>query len=143
MTEETLRVGLRVRHPYSRTLTDSDNLLATLGSLNTAEVHFNVERAIGHLDGQFSERLVVGGCVLMVVAGLASDGWGSPILTELGLSDLRITCPTYSGDTLSAESEILDLHEDHQGLILTTRIRGFNQRDETVLTFTRRFRFPL
>ena len=38
-------VGLMIDHPYSRTVTHLDNLLATLGSLNTAQVHFNVVKA--------------------------------------------------------------------------------------------------
>jgi itaconyl-CoA hydratase len=132
--------GQVIAHPYSRTVTDLDNLLATLGSLNTAQVHFNVHEAKSLLGGAFTERLVVGSCVLSMVTGLASSGWGSPFLQELGLSDLRFRSPVYAGDTVSAVSEVLDVSAGPDGLsVIRARVTGHNQNGDVVVEVTRTF----
>ena len=133
-------VGLIIDHPYSRTVTHLDNLLATLGSLNTAQVHFNVVKAQGLLDNSFSERLVVGSCVLSIVTGLASAGWGSPFLKEIFLEQMRISTPLYAGDTVSARSEVLEVNEiDKKRTRVRSVTTGINQRDEVLLVVVRTF----
>lgn len=132
--------GQVIAHPYSRTVTHMDNLVATLGSLNTAQVHFNVELARGHFEGTFSERLVVGSCVLSIVTGLASTGWGSPCLEELGLAGLRFRSPLYAGDTVSATSEVLEVSTSAVGTcVIRARVTGINQRGETLVEVIRTF----
>lgn len=140
MTPEEIAAGLVVTHPYARTITDNDNLLATLGSLNTAQVHFNVEAARRLLDGAFTERIVVGSCVLAIVTGLATAGWGTTDLTELGIEELRFRSPVYAGDTLTATSEVMEVAPDADGTrVVRTRLTGTNQRDQIVASLVRTF----
>lgn len=129
--------GMRLIHPYSRTVTQADNLLLTLGSLNTAQVHFNVVAATQHLDGMFDERLVVGSCVLAIVTGLATAGWGSPFIVERGLTGLRFPAPTYPEDTLTATSEVLAVRRNGNGIQVETQLTATNQRLEQTLTVGR------
>ena len=132
--------GQVIEHPYARTVTDLDNLVATLGSLNTAQVHFNVQAARSLLGGAFSERLVVGSCILSIVTGLASSGWGSLHLQELGLAYLRFRAPVYAGDTISAASEVLDVSTGSDGTtVISARVSGRNQKGELVVEVTRTF----
>lgn len=141
MTAAPVTAGQVVVHPYSRTVTNMDNLLATLGSLNTAQVHFNLEAAQDHLRGSFRERLVVGSGVLAIVAGLASVGWGSPHLEELGLEELRFRSPLYAGDTVTATSEVLDVSVgDDGGIVIRARVTGRNQDGQTLVEVVRAFR---
>ncbi|WP_157756823.1 MaoC/PaaZ C-terminal domain-containing protein [Plantactinospora sp. KBS50] len=141
MRPSEIAAGAVLTHPYSRTVTDADNMLATLGSLNTAQVHFNVEAARRLLDGAFTERIVVGGCVLAIVTGLATAGWGSAELTEAGIEDLRFRTPVYAGDTLTASSEVLDVSPGAGGTVLVrTRLTGTNQRGDVVASLHRTFR---
>lgn len=141
MNPSEIVAGMVVTHPYARTVTDADNLAATLSSLNTAQVHFNVEAARELLGGRFSERIVVGSCVLAIVTGLATAGWGTPYLTELGMGSLRFHFPVYAGDTIAATSEVLaaDPADDGSTVVVRTRLTGANQRGETVASLTRTF----
>src|ERR1700733_8250091 len=137
---KAINAGEVIAHPCSRTVTHLDNLVATLGSLNTAQVHFNVQEAKSLLDGTFSERLVVGSCVLAIVTGLASSGWGSPYLEELGLTDLRFRSPLYAGDTVSATSEVLDVSAAPEGIVvIRARVTGRNQNGEILVEVIRTF----
>ena len=142
MSEDSMiyAVGQIVVHPYSRTITHMDNMLATLGSLNTAQVHFNVERAKELLAGTFSERLVVGSCILTIVTGLASSGWGTPYIEELGLADLRFRTPLYAGDTVTVTSEILGVTSTAPDTtVIRARLIGINQHGDTLIEVVRTF----
>jgi itaconyl-CoA hydratase len=134
-----IATGMVVVHPYARTVTDADNMVATLGSLNTAQVHFNVEAARRLLDGTFTERIVVGSCVLAIVTGLSTAGWGTPYLLELGIEGLRFRSPVYAGDTITATSEVLAVSPGAETTVVRTRLTGTNQRDETVAELVRTF----
>jgi itaconyl-CoA hydratase len=61
-------------------------------------------------------------------------------VANLGWENVRITAPVFAGDTLYAESEVLDVRASRsrpgQGVV-RVRTRGFNQRDETVIEFER------
>ena len=55
---------------------------------------------------------------------------------------MRLPAPVFEGDTLWAESEILELRESRSNPkvgIVTMRTRGINQRGEVVIEFRRTF----
>jgi itaconyl-CoA hydratase len=61
-------------------------------------------------------------------------------VANLGWENVRLTAPVFAGDTLYAESEVLEVRPSRsrpgQGIV-KVRTRGFNQRDETVIEFER------
>jgi acyl dehydratase len=61
---------------------------------------------------------------------------------NLAWTDIKLPKPVYEGDTLWAESEILDKRESrsnpHVGIV-SMRSRGINQRHEVVIEFKRTF----
>ena len=61
-------------------------------------------------------------------------------MVNLGWDEVRLTAPVFAGDTIYAESEVLEARPSRsrpgQGLV-RVRTRGFNQRDETVITYER------
>jgi itaconyl-CoA hydratase len=137
---EDFTVGQRYRHIRGRTVTNEDNLRWTLRTLNTAQAHFNLEYATGMMDGIFAERLVMGGCTLALVIGLTSEDLAENAVRELGYDDIRLSAPVFQGDTLWAESEVLDLtplDDEPDCGTLTYRFRGFKQESTTVATGTR------
>ncbi|MBU2667187.1 MaoC family dehydratase [Actinoplanes bogorensis] len=138
---EDFTVGQRLRHIRGRTVTNEDNMRWTLRTLNTAQAHFNLEYATGMLDGIFPERLVMGGATLALVVGMTSEDLAEQTVRELGYDDIRLTAPVFQGDTLWAESEVLELTglDDEPGAgTLTYRFRGWKGTDTTVATGTRR-----
>lgn len=61
-------------------------------------------------------------------------------VANLGWDEVRLTAPVFAGDTIYAEAEVLEVRPSRsrpgQGLV-RVRTRGFNQRDETVITYER------
>jgi acyl dehydratase len=61
---------------------------------------------------------------------------------NLQWTDIKLPKPVFAGDTLWAESEILELRESQSNPkvgIVTMRSRGVNQRREVVIEFKRTF----
>src|SRR6058998_1279589 len=64
---------------------------------------------------------------------------------NLGWREVRLTAPVFAGDTIRAETEVLEKRESESrpGFgIVTVRTRGFNQRDEAVIEFERSIMLP-
>ncbi len=61
-------------------------------------------------------------------------------IANLGWTDIRMTHPLFAGDTLYAESEVLDKRESKSrpgAGIVTVRTDGYNQDKVLVCTFSR------
>lgn len=130
---EDFEVGEVYEHPRGKTMTEMDNVSLTNLVLNTAEGHFNEDTM---QDREFGERIVYGGINLSLVAGLASETVSENALDILGFDDVRFTTPVFHGDTLYAESEVIDKHETEtrpDGGVVTFHVCGYNQDDEQVL----------
>src|SRR5947208_17075783 len=65
---------------------------------------------------------------------------------NLGWKEVRLPAPVFAGDTIRAETEVLETREPEsrpgQGIV-TVRTRGLNQRDKTVIEFERSIMLPL
>ena len=130
---EDFAVGQVYEHPRGKTMTEMDNVLITNMVLNTAQGHFNEDRME---DSEFGQRIVYGGINLSLVCGLASETISENALSIRSMDDVRFTTPVFHGDTLYAESEVLEKHDaddrDDAGVV-TFRVTGYNQDDEQVL----------
>jgi acyl dehydratase len=136
-TFEELSAGQRFRHPLGRTISDFDDTLFSLMSMNQHPVHIDAQYASGTQHGQ---RLVIGPLVVAIVVGLTQADLGGRSVAVLDYEDVRHTLPVFHGDTIHAESDVVDL--DAATHAVTVETRGLNQRGETVLTMRRRFVAP-
>ena len=130
---EDFAVGQVYEHPRGKTMTEMDNVLITNLVLNTAQGHFNEDSM---KDSEFGQRIVYGGINLSLVCGLASETISENALSILAMDDVRFTAPVFHGDTLYAESEVLEKHdaEDREDAgVVTFLVIGYNQDDERVL----------
>jgi acyl dehydratase len=127
-----------------RTMTETDvvNFCGLTG--NWLAIHADAEYSKKSLYGQ---RVVQGGLVFVVTNALFGF---DPAVVEAfyGVDKLRFLKPTFIGDTLHAQSEVIALRDrgEHHG-IATTRLTAVNQREETVLScefslLVRRERLP-
>ena len=134
--------GFVVDHPIGRTVTQTDNMFATFTSLNTAQPHFNLPYAQTFFDGRFSERLVVGSCVLAIAIGLSSTGWpGLVVERELGLLTLSFPAPVFPGDTVHARSTVASIEKDDaDSQVVVSSLELFRSDEVVVLKATRRLR---
>lgn len=138
---EDFEVGQRYRHVRGRTVSNADNLQWTLMTLNTAQAHFNLGYSTDLMDGAFEERLVMGGCTIALVVGLTSEDMAENTLWDLVYDDIRLHSPVYRGDTLYAESEVVELADSAEREDcgeMAYRWRGWKQEDRTVATGLRR-----
>jgi len=114
-----------------RTFTETDVVNFCMLTGNWLELHANAEFAKKTTYGQ---RLVQGGLVFVVVnAQLPFDS--ELIAAFYGTDRLRFVKPTFIGDTVHAETEIIDLRdkdEDHG--VVTIKLHGVNQRREIVMS---------
>lgn len=130
-------VGDRYRHAYGRTLSEADNTWFTLLTNNTHPIHYNADYAART---EFGRPLVVSTLTLAIVTGLSVSDISQNAVANLGWDNVRLLAPVFAGDTLYAESEVLDVRPSRsrpgQGLV-RVRTRGFNQRNETVIEYER------
>jgi acyl dehydratase len=134
---EDFHVGDVYRHSSGRTITDADNIWFTLLTSNGHQIHVNADYAS---KTEFGQMLVVSTLTLAIVTGLSVDDVSRNAVANLGWDKVRMTAPVFAGDTLYAESEVLEVRESRsrpgQGVV-RVRTRGFNQRDETVIEYER------
>ena len=106
---EDFTVGDTLIHQRGRTITETDNHLFTSLVMNTAELHFNQDMVDKDPKNYFDGRRVVyGGVVLSFVVGLASEDTSENAIAELEMDNGKHTNPVFHGDTLYAESTVME-----------------------------------
>ena len=136
---EDMEVGDVYRSRLGRTITETDNIWFTCLTMNTNQMHFNDEYAKGT---RFGQALVNSAFTVALVAGLTVPDTSENATANLGWTDIKLPAPVFVGDTLWAESEILDKRESRTRNnvgIVTMRCRGINQRREVVIEYVRTF----
>src|SRR4051794_19640891 len=132
-------VGDVFRSRFGRTVTEYDNILFTGLTLNTNSIHFDkayAERS------QFGQILVNSTFTLALVTGMTVPDTSENAAANLAWTDISLPSPVFVGDTLWAESEILDKRESKSNPdvgIVSMRCRGINQRQQVVIEYRRTF----
>ncbi len=134
---EEFEVGQTFKHWPGRTINEADDTWFSLLTMNQHPLHIDENYASKTQHGQ---RLVVGTLVFSIVVGMSVSDISGKAIANLDYSEVKHTGPVFHGDTIYAESKIVDLREStgkpDRGLVFV-ETRGFNQRDETVLTLKR------
>ncbi|MCJ8191607.1 MaoC family dehydratase [Sphingomicrobium aestuariivivum] len=131
-------VGDIVRHPITRTVTETDNLLITTLTHNPQPLHLDHEVAA---KTEFGKPLVNSCFTFSLAVGISvGETTLGTLVANLGYDELKFPRPVFVGDTLQIESECLAVRESKSrpdAGIVTWEHRAFNQRDELVLSFKR------
>lgn len=137
---DELEPGQRFRHWPGRTITEFDDTLFSLMSMNQHPLHIDEHYAAGTPHGR---RLVAGPLVISLVIGISQADVGGRALETLEYSDIRHLGPVFHGDTIYAESTVVLKEElsSQRGLVIVST-RGLNQREETILTMQRKIVLP-
>lgn len=106
---EDLSVGDRFRHTAGRTLTEMDNVLFSALTMNTQPLHIDENYAA---QTEFGQRIVNGLFTLGLVVGLTvADLTEGVIVANLGYERVVHPNPAFHGDTIYAETEVLEKRE--------------------------------
>ncbi|MBL8045810.1 MAG: MaoC family dehydratase [Anaerolineales bacterium] len=106
---EDLNVGDCFKHSTGRTLTEMDNVLFSALTLNTQPLHINEDFAA---KTQYGQRIVNGLFTLALVVGLSvSELTEGTIIANLGYENVKHPNPAFHGDTVYAETEVLEKRE--------------------------------
>jgi len=123
-------------------VTEYDNHLFTLLTLNTHPMHFDAEFAKA---SEFKRNLVVSPYTLALLIGMSVTDCSQKAIANLGMDEVKFSAPVFAGDTLYAESEVLAKRESQsrpgQGIV-TILTRGYNQSGEIVCSFKRNMLIP-
>jgi acyl dehydratase len=132
---DELEPGQTFRHWPGRTITEFDDTLFSLLSMNQHPVHIDEHFAAGTQHGQ---RLVEGPIVISLVIGMSQADVGGRAMQTLNYSDVHHTLPVFHGDTIYAETTVIEKRElpDASGAV-TLEHRGVNQHGDTVLKMLR------
>jgi acyl dehydratase len=141
-TYEELEVGAVYQSRHGRTVLEADNVWFTLLTMNTNPIHFDAEYAA---TTEWGRPLVDSTFTLALVTGLSVEDV-SEHGVNLGWREVRLPAPVFAGDTIRAETEVLEKRESQSRPdfgIVTVRTRGLNLRDEVVIEFERSIMLPL
>src|SRR6266851_8342075 len=134
---EDFTVGDRYRHPLGRTITETDNTWFALLTNNTHQIHFNADYASRT---EFKQPLVVSTLTLAIVTGLSVGDVSQNSVANLGWDKVRLPNPVFAGDTIYAESEVLEARTSKsrpgQGIV-RVRTKGYKQDGSVVIEFER------
>lgn len=139
---EEFEVGQVFRHWPGRTISEADDTWFSLLTMNQNPLHIDEHYA---RQTQHGQRLVVGTLVFSIVVGLSVADISGRAIANLEYEEIKHVAPVFHGDTIYAESRILDKRESqskHDRGIVHVETRGFNQREEAVLTLRRRILIP-
>jgi len=134
---EDFHVGDVYEHPYGRTITDADNIWFTNLTLNTNRVHFDYAYAA---QTEFGKPLVNSAFTLALVTGLSVIDISENAFANLGWDNVRLPNPVFVGDTLYAESEVLEKRESRSRPnvgIVRFRTLGYKQDGTVVIEYER------
>ncbi|MGH9103016.1 MAG: MaoC family dehydratase [Acidimicrobiales bacterium] len=135
---EEFVVGDVYRHWPGKTITEHDDHLFCMLTMNHHPLHtdafFAAEETV------HGRNVVVGNLVYSLVLGMSVPDVSGSAIANLEVESLRHSRPTFHGDTIYAESKVLEVTEsrskDDRGVV-RVETRGFNQRGEEVCSFRR------
>jgi acyl dehydratase len=134
---EDFVVGDVYEHRPGRTITQTDNTWFTLLTMNTHPLHFDEQYGKA---SEFGRCIVCSPLTLALLVGMSVTDVSQKAIANLGWREIRMSAPVFAGDTLYAESEVLEKRESASrptaGLV-TVRTLGRNQDRAVVCTFER------
>ena len=130
------------KHWPGRTISEHDNTWFALLSMNQhplfIDEHFARQQAAGR-------RPVIDTLIFSLVVGMSVADTSGKTIANLGYELVKFEQVLYPGDSLYAESEVLEMRESASKTdrgIVRIETRGFNQRGERVIVLRRAFLAP-
>ena len=135
---EDFEVGQEFNHALSRTVTEMDNTLFSLLTLNPQPLHIDAHFAA---QTEFGQRIFNSLYTLGIMVGMTVyDTTLGTTVANLGMSEVTFPKPVFHGDTLRARTVVLSKRQSRSrpnaGLV-EFQHTALNQNDEVVATCRR------
>jgi acyl dehydratase len=106
---EEFFVGQEFVHPLSRTVTEHDNTMFSLMTMNPQPLHLDAHFSEGT---EWGQRLFNSYYTLAILVGMSVyDTTLGTTIGNLGMTDVVFPKPVFAGDTLRARTKVLSLRE--------------------------------
>jgi acyl dehydratase len=139
---EEFVVGAVYKHWPGRTITEHDNTWFALLSMNQNPLFIDEHYARSQ---PLARRPVVDTLVFSLAVGMSVPDTSGKTAANLGYDIVTFEQPLLPGDSLYAESEVLDKRESasrpDRGIV-HIETRGFNQNGDRVIVLRRKFLAP-
>lgn len=139
---EEFEIGSIYEHWPGKTITESDNNLFSLLTMNHHPIHLDINFA----KKSYHKRvLVVGTLVFSVAVGLTVNDISGKAIANLGYEEIEHLNPVFINDTIYAKTRILSKKESRSKSdrgIVHVETKVYNQKNEEVLSFKRKVLVP-
>jgi acyl dehydratase len=139
---EEFQVGDVYKHWPAKTVTEADDHLFCLITMNHHPLHINDVYAQKSQQGR---NVVVGPLVYSLALGMSVGDVSGKAIANLATEELTHPAPVFHGDTLFVESEVLEVtpsrSKPDRGVV-KVRTDAYNQDGELVATFRRAVLVP-
>src|SRR5579862_6536686 len=136
---EDFEVGAIYKHWPGRTITEYDNTLFALLSMNQNPLFIDEEYARTQPPGR---RPVIDTLVFSLTVGMSVADMTGRAIANLGYEKVVFEAPLFPGDSLYAESEVLEKRESaskpDRGMV-AIETRGYNQNKQRIIVLRRRY----
>lgn len=130
---EEFEVGQLIRHQLTRSITESDNVLFSVMTMNPQPLHIDFDYAA---KSEWGKPLVNSLFTLGLMIGISvHDTTLGTIVANLGMSDTSFPHPVFHGDTIRVETEIKSVRESRSKPdrgVVEMEHRAYNQRGDLV-----------
>ena len=135
---EDFEVGDIYKHWPGKTITEADDHLFCMITMNHHPLHTNMWFA--ESETVHGKNVVVGNLVYSLVLGMSVPDVSGAAIANLEVESLNHSRPTFHGDTIYAETRVLEKMETSKGDrgIVRVETKGINQRGEEVCSYTRK-----
>ncbi|HKX25175.1 MAG TPA: MaoC family dehydratase [Actinomycetota bacterium] len=140
---EDFEPGDVYKHWPGKTITEYDDHLFCAITWNHHPLHTDAHYA--ETQSQFKRNVVVGNLVYSVALGMSVPDVSGRAIANLEVESLLHTSPMFHGDTLYAETTVVDKKESSSKPdrgVVTVETRGYNQDGAEVVSFRRKVLVP-
>ena len=139
---EDFEVGAVYEHRPGRTITETDNIQFSLLTMNHHPMHIDAAFAA---KSEFGKPLVNSGLTVAMVLGMSVADISQKAVANLGWKEINLLAPVFPGDTVYAESEVLEKRQSRSRPnhgIVTVRTTGRKADGTIFMTFVRSALIP-
>jgi len=139
---EDFTVGEVLEHWPGKTITESDNNLFSLLTMNHHPLHLDIEYCKRNYPGKI---LVVGTLVFSLAVGMSVSEISGKAIANLDYENIKHLEPVFIGDTIYANTKILSKRESkskNDRGIVNVETNAINQNGKIVLSFRRNVLIP-